>query len=133
MFVTIGFDEFLRNATAGSILPILANLAELARMVLLLLTLRAVMHCARASQAARLSMKTLIGYAIATGGLLLLGILFGLLFLAVRPTRMEPKDLQTISAVFHLFFLVLYLALAGMAVGTTLVIRVLKGNVDYRR
>jgi hypothetical protein len=119
--------------TDGSILPIFANLAEIARMVLLLLALRAVMLCARESQGARLAMRTLIAYAIAVGGLLLIGILFGLLFLAVRPTKMTPGDLQTINAVIHLFFLVLYLVLTGMAVGTTLVVRVIKGNIDYRR
>ena len=78
-------------------------------------------------------MQCMVGYTIAVGGLLLIGILFGLLLLAIRPARMEPGDLQTINAVIHLFFLVLYLVLVGIAVGTTLVVRVIKGNIDYRR
>lgn len=133
LFVVIGFDELFRRTTDGTVLPIFANVAEIARMILLLLTLRSLMVCARDSRGASLAMRTMVGYAIALGGLLLIGILFGLLFLAVRPTRMEPGDLQTINAVIHLFFLVLYLVLVGMAVVTTLVVRVIKGNIDYRR
>jgi hypothetical protein len=36
-------------------------------------------------------------------------------------------------AVLHLFFLVLYLVFAGLAVGSTLVIKSVKGRLDYRR
>ena len=85
------------------------------------------MLCARDSEGAKLSMQAMVGYAIGAGALILVGVLFGLLFLAVRPTN--PTDgPETASAVVHLFFLVIYLVLAGLAVGATLVIKSVKGR-----
>jgi hypothetical protein len=36
------------------------------------------------------------------------------------------------AAVVHMFFLVMYLVLAGLAVGVNLVVRTVKGRIDYR-
>ena len=132
LFAEIGFGDIARNVARGSLVPIFANLFEIGRMVLLFLTLRAIMQCARDSDGAKLSMQAMVGYAIGAGSLIIVGVLFGLLFLAVRPTN--PTDgPETVSAVIHLFFLVIYLVFAGLAVGATLVIKSVKGRIDYRR
>jgi hypothetical protein len=133
LFGEIGIGDLWRDVSSGSLVPVLANLAEVARMIMYLLTLRAVMRCARDSRGASIAMRTMIGYAIGAGALILVGVLFGLLMLAVRPSGRGPSDRESLSAVIHLFFLIMYLALAGLAVGTTLITRVVKGKIDYRR
>ncbi|HJZ90236.1 MAG TPA: hypothetical protein VKE40_05145, partial [Gemmataceae bacterium] len=133
LFVAIGFDAYFRQPTEGALLPVFTNLFEVARGILFLLTLRAVMLCARDTRGATLAMKTTIGYAIGAGALLLVGILFGLLYLVVRPGRGEPPAFESLSAVLHLYQIVLYLLLATVAVGVNLVVRTIKGNIDYRR
>jgi len=132
LFAEIGWGDVQRNIARGSLLPIFANLIEIGRMCLLFLTLRAIMQCARDSDGAKLSMQATVGYAIGAGSLVVVGLLFGLLMLAVRPSN--PTDgPETLMAVLHLFFLVLYLVFAGLAVGSTLVIKSVKGRLDYRR
>jgi|GEM_PF-5292320 len=132
LFVEIGVGDFYRGVARGSLLPVLANLLEVGRLVLFFLMCRAVMFCARDSVGAKLSMQAMVGSAIVSGALLFVGMLFGLLFLAVRPSN-PTAGTESASAVFHLFFLVLYLVLAGVAVGSTLIIRSVKGRIDYRR
>jgi hypothetical protein len=135
LFWELGAGDIFRGASAGGLVPVIANLAEVARMILFLLTLRAVMLGARDSRGAKLGMQATVGYGIAAGALILLGVLFGLLLLAARPAQAGPgaRDaLQSVSTVLHLFMLVLYLALAGMAVGVTLVVRAIKNRIDYR-
>jgi|RhiMethySRZTD1v2_1073278.scaffolds.fasta_scaffold58323_2 hypothetical protein len=132
IFVEIGVGDFYRGIARGSALPVFTNLVEAARLVLFFLMCRAIMLCARDSTGARLSMQAMVGSAIVSGALLFVGMLFGLLFLAVRPSN-PTAGTESASAVFHLFFLVLYLVLAGVAVGSTLIIRSVKGRIDYRR
>jgi hypothetical protein len=90
------------------------------------------MLCARDAKGAKLGMQATVGYGIGAGTLILLGVLFGLLLLAARPTQQGPGAAESASAVRHLFFLVLNLVLAGLAVGTTLVVRAIKNRIDYR-
>jgi hypothetical protein len=132
LFVEIGVGDFYRGIARGSALPVFTNLIEIGRLVLFFLMCRAVMLCARDSVGAKLSMQAMVGSAIVSGALLFVGMLFGLLFLAVRPSN-PTAGTESASAVFHLFFLVLYLVLAGVAVGSTLIIRSVKGRIDYRR
>lgn len=132
LFALIGVGDFVRGVADNSLLPIVTNLAEVARLILFLMTLRAVMLCLRDHRNASLCMKAMIGFAIGAGGLLVLGILFGLLLLAVRPERVNRDAFESISAVWHLFFLVMYLVLAGLAVGINLIVRSVKGRLDYR-
>ncbi|MBO0700019.1 MAG: hypothetical protein J2P46_16595, partial [Zavarzinella sp.] len=135
LFFELGIGDLVRGVSAGSLVPVFANLTEVARMILFLLTLRAFMLCTRDSRGAKLGMQAAIGYGIAAGALILLGVLFGLLLLAARPAQAGPggrDTLQAISTVQHLFFLVLFLALAGMAVGVTLIGRAIKNRIDYR-
>jgi hypothetical protein len=133
LFAVIGFDAYFQQPTQGALVPVLTNLLEVARGILFLLTLRAIMLCARDFRGASLAMKATIGYAIGAGALLIVGILFGLLFLVVRPSRGEPPAFESLSAVLHMYQIVLYLLLAAMAVGINLVVRTIKGNIDYRR
>jgi hypothetical protein len=132
LFWELGAGDIYRGVAQGSLFPVLTNLLEVARWVLLLLALRAIMLCARDAKGTRLGMQATVGYGIGAGALLLLGVLFGLLLLAARPTQPGPGAAESASAVRHLFFLVLYLVLAGLAVGTTLVIRAMKNRIDYR-
>ncbi len=132
LFWQIGWGDLIRRASDGSFLPVATNVVEAARMVLFLLTLRAVMLCLRDRHGASLTMKAVIGFGIGAGGLLVLGILFGLLMAAMRPNAMNREAFETMSAVAHLFSLVLYLVLAGLAVGLNLIIRSVKGRLDYR-
>ena len=133
LFFEIGVGDVWARVSEGSLIPVLTNFFEVARMVLFLLTLRAVMLCARDSRGAKLGMQAMIGYAIGAGALVVIGVLFGLLLVATRPSQPNPGAMETTSAVFHLFFLILYLVMAGMAVGQTLVVRVIQGKIDYRR
>jgi hypothetical protein len=132
LFFEIGVGDFYRYVSEGSLLPVFTNLFEIARMVLFLLTLRAVMLSARDNKTASTCLKATIGYAIAAGGLILVGILFGILFLAVRPTAPTRSGSEGANAVIHLFFLVMYLVLAGLAVGVALVVKSVKSRIDYR-
>ena len=78
--------------------------------------------------------KTVIAYGIGVGAVVLAGVLFGLLFLAVLPKGAVARGAQeSLSAVHHLYDLVSLLILAGLGVWTTLVVRAVKGNIDYRR
>lgn len=132
LFAQIGVGDARRGASDGSLLPVVNNLAEIARMVLFLLTLRAIMACLRDRRGESLCMKAVIGFAVGAGALLAVGILFGLLLLAVRPSGFNRDAIEMISTVAHLYFLVLYLVLAGLAVGVNLIVRSVKGRIDYR-
>lgn len=132
LFWELGAGDIYRGVAQGSLLPVLTNLLEVARWVLLLLALRAIMLGARDAKGTKLGMQATTGYGIGAGALILLGVLFGLLLLATRPTQPGPGAAESASAVRHLFFLVLYLVLAGLGVGTTLVIRAIKNRIDYR-
>ncbi|MSR52624.1 MAG: hypothetical protein EXS09_04965 [Gemmataceae bacterium] len=134
LFLEIGLDIPRERAADGNFLPVFTNLLEIARMVLFLLTLRAIMLCAKETRAASTCMKTMIGYAGGAGGLLLVGILFGLLLLGMKPTgKGQAANIDSLSAIVHLFMLVLFLVPAGLAVGTTLIVKSVKGRIDYRR
>jgi hypothetical protein len=132
LFWEIGLGDYVRGIARGSLLPIFANIVEVARLVLLFLALRAIMLCTRDSAGAKLCFQSMIGTAIAAGGLLAVAILFGLFMLAVRPDNFTGKS-ESVSAVWHLYYLVLYLVVAAIAVVSTLVIRSVKGRLDYRR
>ena len=126
VFILIGFD--LRDASLGgpAVLGVFTNLAEVARVVLFLLTLRAISREARDPRRAKMVMQALIANAVAAGALLLAGILFGLLLLAVRNER------GGFVAVSNIYSLVVHLTLIAVAVWTTLVIKGVKDGIDYR-
>jgi hypothetical protein len=132
MFWVIGVGDIRPGLTDGSFLPVFTNLAEAGRIILFLLTLRAIMVGLREDRAASLCTKTTVGFAIGAGGLIVVGMLFGILLMAIRPDRLNQAAIESINAIGHLFFLVLYLVLAGMAVGVNLVVKSVKHNLDYR-
>lgn len=132
MFFLIGVGDLKPGLSDGSFLPVFANLLEAGRMILFLLTLRAIMFTLRENRAASLCMKTMVGFAIGAGALIVVAMMFGILLLAVRPERLNQAAIESINAIGHLFMLVLYLVLAGLAVGVTLVVKSVKHNLDYR-
>ena len=126
IFVLVGFD--LRNVSLGgpAILGVFTNLAEVALVILFLLTLRAIAKQARDSRRAKMVVQVLIANAVAAGALILAAILFGLLLMAVRNER------EGFTAVGSIYHLVVYLIQIAVAVWTTLVIKAVKDGVDYR-
>jgi hypothetical protein len=134
LFIQIGYSDFRLPPVDGSFLTIFANLLEVARNLLFLLTLRSIMACARDTKGVRLMTKTVIAYAIGAGAVVAVGLLFGLLLLALDPAKAVARGAQeSLSAVHHLYDLVSLLILAGLGVWITLVVRMVKGNIDYRR
>ena len=116
------------------ILPVLANLAEIARALLILLYFRAVMLCAKDKSSARVAMKAVVAIAIAAGILLVLGLLAGGIFHALKPGPKEVvRGTNSLFTLIRVHQLVTFLGLMGIAVATTLVLKFLKGNIDYRR
>jgi hypothetical protein len=108
------------------ILPIFSSLAEVAKVVLFLLTLRAVMGCARDSRRARLVLQALLANAIGFGVLVVLGLLFGVLALAVG------KERGGWVAVNSVFVLATSMIQAGLVVWATMVTKGAKEGIDYR-
>jgi hypothetical protein len=134
LFIQIGYSDFRLPPVDGSFLTIFANLLEVARNLLLLLTLRSIMACARDTKGVRLMTKTVIAYAIGAGAVVAVGLLFGLLLLALDPAKAVARGAQeSLSAVHHLYDLISLLGLAGLGVWVTLAVRMVKGNIDYRR
>ena len=134
LYLQIGFSEFGPRVAENTFLTIFANLLEFARNILFLLTMRSLMLCARDGKGTKLVTKTLIAYGVGAGAVVLTGVIFGLLFLAMRPKGAAARGAQeSLSAVHHLYDLVSILILAGLGVWVTLVIRMVKGNIDYRR
>ncbi len=136
LFFSIGLSELAQgrgSPTDGALLPIFTNLVEVARWVLLLLTFRAIMMNARDSRGASLCMKTMVGYSIGAGGIVVLGIIFGLIFLALGPGKAANASRGSFETVIYLQQLLTLLVLVGMSVWTTLVVKMVKGNIDYRR
>src|SRR5262245_59424164 len=80
VFALIGRPDTLVSGRV--ILPIFASLAEVAKIILFLLTLRAVLGSARDPRRARLALQAVLANAIGFGVLVVLGMLFGLLALA---------------------------------------------------
>lgn len=108
------------------ILPTFANLAELALVVLFLMTLRAIARSAKDPRRARMVMHVLIANAVGAGVLLLTGVLFGILLVAIRNERGAGM------AVWSLFSLIVATVQIGLTVWTTIVIKAVKDGVDYR-
>jgi hypothetical protein len=134
LFLVIGYSEFFDRLSDGSVLPVLACLFEIGRMILLLLTLRAVMLNARDTRGASTCMRGVVGYSIGAGSLVVLAVLFGVLLLLARPANpARGGGLESLSAIFFLFIIVVHLVLAGLGVGTTLIIKSVKSKIDYRR
>jgi hypothetical protein len=126
IFILIGFDA--RNVSLGgtAILGAFANLAEIALVILFLLTLRAISKLARDPRRAKMVVHALIANGVAAGALLLVAVLFGLLYTLVRNER------GGISAVNSVYHLVVYFIQIAVAVWTTLVIKGVKDGIDYR-
>jgi len=133
LFWEIGWDLPRGRVSDGGFLPVFLYFVEIARMVLFLLTLRAIMLCAKDAKGASTCMKAMIAYASGAGGLIIVGILFGLLLLGMKPTGRGQANLDSVSAIFHLCYLVLFLVPAALAVGTALIVKSVKGRIDYRR
>lgn len=133
LFFAIASEGMFRGALDGAILPVFANLAEVARTILFLLYLRATMLSLKEKKVAHTCMTVIVGYAIGAGVLILLGMMFGGLLQAVRPTRPQPGDLSTIMTILRLYSLVLPLVLIGLHVWVNLVVKQVKGHIDYRR
>ncbi len=115
-------------------LPLLANVAEVGRFVLLLLFLRSVMLCAKDPKPARLCMKTVIGYASAVGGLIVLAAVLGIIYLLATPTgaNADRNGKQASETMMLLFKLVQCLAVAGLFTWLSLVTMKIKNRIDYR-
>jgi hypothetical protein len=125
LFWIIGRPE-MKLAGARAVLPAFASLAEVTKVVLFLLTLRAVLRCARDPRRARLCMQALLANAIGFGVLVFLGLLFGLLALAVG------KEKGGWVAVNSVFTLAVSMIVAAMIVWATMVTRAAKEGLDYR-
>lgn len=127
LYLLIGPLHRLNWSPGGrTILAVFVNLAEVALVVLLLLTLRAVVLGTRDRRRARTVMHTAVANAVVAGVLVVAGIIFGVLFLAVE------KEKGGMTAVDSLYHLVAYMVQAGIAVWTTLVIKGVKDSIDYR-
>jgi len=127
LYLLIGPFHRLNWSPGGrAILAVFVNLAEVALVVLFLLTLRAAVISTNDRRRARLIMQTAIANAVVAGVLVVAGVMFGVLLLAVE------KEKGGMSAVDNLYHLVVYLVLAGIAVWTTLVIKGVKDSIDYR-
>jgi hypothetical protein len=127
LYALIGPLHNLKWSPGGrAILAVFVSLAEVALVVLFLLTLRAAVIGANDRRRARIVMQTAIANAVVAGVLVVTGIVFGVLFLAVE------KDRGGMSAVDNLYHMVVYLVQAGIAVWTTLVIKGVKDSLDYR-
>jgi len=50
-----------------------------------------------------------------------------------RPAQVRAADFESINAIFFLYMIVSRLILAGLGVGTTLVVKSIKSRIDYRR
>jgi hypothetical protein len=109
-----------------AVLAVFANLAEVALVVLFLLTLRAAARSARDPRRARTAMQAVIANSVAAGALVLVAVLFGLLFMAVRT---EKGGMVAVDSLYHL---VVYLTQIAVALWTTLVIKAVKDGIDYR-
>ena len=79
-------------------------------------------------------MKAVVAIAIAAGILLVLGLLAGGIFHALKPGPKEVvRGTNSLFTLIRVHQLVTFLGLMGIAVATTLVLKFLKGNIDYRR
>lgn len=126
VFWAIAAPPGVNAVSARVILPVFASLAELAKVILFLLTLRAVMRCARDPRRARMCIQAVLAVAIGFGVLVFLGVLFGLLALAVR------NEQGGWTAVNSVFYLALFMCQAGLIVWTTMVTKAAKEAIDYR-
>lgn len=131
MFSLISSDG--DRAYDGAALAVFANLLEVARNILLLLTLRSIMLCARDNKTAKSLMNAVVGSSIFAGGLLVLGLMFGLIVQAMRPTRFDQDAFRNMFTVIRMFLMLNYVAIGALAVWTTLMMRVAKSHIDYRR
>jgi len=115
-------------------LPLLANLAEVGRFVLFLLFLRSVMLCAGDTKTARLCMKTVIGYTIGAGALIVLAAVLGVIYHLATPggVQADRAGKQANELMLHLFKLVQCLAIAGLFAWLSLITMKVKGRIDYR-
>jgi hypothetical protein len=127
LYALIGPLHRLNWSPGGrAILAVFVSLAEVALVVLFLLTLRAAVIGANDPRRAKIVMQTAVANAVVAGVLVVAGIVFGVLFLAVE------KDRGGMVAVDNLYHMVVYLVQAGIVVWTTLVIKGVKDSLDYR-
>jgi hypothetical protein len=126
LFLLVGVPN-LNIPVSRAILPVFASLTEIAKVIMFLMALRAIARNARDSLRAKHCMNALIANAIGSGGLIVVGLLFGLILAAVRTERGAAQ------AVFGLFSLVLLLTIAALVVWTTMVTKAVKDGIDYRR
>jgi hypothetical protein len=125
LFALIGAPAGAR-IDARVILPVFACLAEVAKVILFLLTLRAIMGIARETRRTKQCIQAVLANAIGFGVMVALAILFGLLAVAVRNER------GGWSAVYSVFVLALMMVQAGLVVWTTMVTKGVKEGIDYR-
>lgn len=135
LFFAVGYGGAGGGVAVGGglLIAIFASLAEAARMILLLLALRAVMLNARDHSGARTCLKAVIGYAIGVGALLGVGLLFGLILTMLLSDGPKQDLIASVRAVGSLFILIVFLVITGLGVGTTLIIKSVKNRIDYRR
>lgn len=130
LYLMIGpfHGPFPRLSVSGGrvIMAVFVNLAEVALVVLFLLTLRAYALAAHDKRRAKTVMQAVIANGIAAGAMVLAGVLFGVLFRAVET---EKGGMTAVDNVYHI---VVYLVQIGVAVWTTLVIKGVKETLDYR-
>jgi hypothetical protein len=127
LYLLIGPYHTLKWSPGGrAIMAVFVNLAEVALVVLLLLTLRAAVIGASDRRRARTVMQTVVANAVVAGVLVVGGIIFGVLFRAVET---EKGGMMAVDSLYHL---VVYLVQAGITVWTTLVIKGVKDSLDYR-
>ena len=88
----------------------------------------------------QLLLTMLVIAAIVAGVLLVVGLIFGGIFLAVKPDLKNLKNANdamraanNLLTVFRVQQFLTFLVLIGMSITTTLVVKHLKEHVDYRR
>jgi DNA-directed RNA polymerase subunit M/transcription elongation factor TFIIS len=128
LFWQIGFSSQPMAPGRGiHVMPIFCGLAELAKIVLFLLTLRAISRCARDANRARHCMQAMLANTIGFGVLLALGILFGVILSAILNER------AGVLAIISIFSLIYTLTIAALSAWTTMVTKAVKDGIDYRR
>lgn len=134
MFILINVPfTFIERVIDSYLLGIFANFAEVARTLMLLFWLRAVMRTVKENRAADSCMKTIIIYSIGAGVVVVLGLFFGAIGAALAPSKGAQGDFRLASTMYHIYNIVQPLVLIGMGILVNLVVKTMKGNIDYRR
>lgn len=126
LYMLIGQSSRNWSPGGAAILSVFANLAEVALVILLVLTLRAYALAAHDRRRAKMAMQAVVANGVAAGVLVLAGVLFGVLH------RLVETEKGGVMAVVSTYQIVAYLIQIAVVIWTTLVIKGVKDAIDYR-